>query len=138
MRRRSRPPTALTPPRQHHGCGHPHKSGKNLGTAQIEALEPRDDGWLPFRPNMLIVPRGYRTEMGGHSFVWLGGAASVDRKPRLIADRCSPVASWRTCRRAREMRGFGLVRHGPVDVGHRVSSSKAIPAERISAVRVAK
>lgn len=53
---------------------------------QIDALEPRDDGWLPFRPNILLAPRGHRTEMAGHSFVWLGGAGSVDRKPRLMRD----------------------------------------------------
>jgi len=53
---------------------------------QIDALEPRDDGWLPFRGNILLAPRGHRTEKGGRTFVWLGGAASVDRKQRLIAD----------------------------------------------------
>ncbi len=53
---------------------------------QIEALEPREDGWLPFREHILLAPRGHRTEMGGRAFVWLGGAGSVDRKQRLIAD----------------------------------------------------
>lgn len=53
---------------------------------QIEALEPRGDGWLPFREHILLAPRGHRTEMGGRTFVWLGGAASVDRKQRMIAD----------------------------------------------------
>lgn len=53
---------------------------------QIEALEPREDGWLPFREHILLAPRGHRTVMGGRTFVWLGGAGSVDRKQRLIAD----------------------------------------------------
>jgi|GEM_PF-1429304 len=53
---------------------------------QIDALEPRDDGWLPFRKHILLAPRGHRTEMGGRTFVWLGGAGSVDRTQRTQAD----------------------------------------------------
>jgi hypothetical protein len=49
----------------------------------IDSLSVGDDGWLHFRPNILLAPRGLRTTMGGHSFVWLGGAGSVDRTLRL-------------------------------------------------------
>ena len=53
---------------------------------QIDALVPRGDGWLEFRGNILLAPRGLRTEMEGRTFVWLGGAGSVDRKERLMRD----------------------------------------------------
>ena len=49
----------------------------------IDSLSVGDDGWLHFRPNILLAPRGLRTTMGGRSFVWLGGAGSVDRTLRL-------------------------------------------------------
>lgn len=49
----------------------------------IDSLSPGHDGWLRFRSNILLAPRGLRTTMGGRSFVWLGGAGSVDRTLRL-------------------------------------------------------
>lgn len=54
----------------------------------IETLSPRDDGWLEFRSHILLAPRGLRTEMGGRSVLWCGGAGSVDR-------------TWRVSREAR-------------------------------------
>ncbi|WP_062384522.1 metallophosphoesterase family protein [Demequina iriomotensis] len=48
----------------------------------IDALEPRADGWIPFRDRILLAPRGHRSELGGRSVVWLGGAGSVDRHAR--------------------------------------------------------
>jgi len=53
---------------------------------QIDALVPRDDGWLPFRNHVLLAPRGHRTTLGGRSVLWLGGAGSVDRSPRIASD----------------------------------------------------
>ncbi|NYI40144.1 metallophosphoesterase family protein [Demequina lutea] len=53
---------------------------------QIEALTPRDDGWLPFREHILLAPRGHRTEWWGRSILWLGGAGSVDRTWRVRSD----------------------------------------------------
>lgn len=50
---------------------------------QIEALTPRSDGWLEYRPHILLAPRGLRTTLGGRSVLWLGGAGSVDRSWRL-------------------------------------------------------
>lgn len=50
---------------------------------QIEKLEPGSDGWLEYRQRILLAPRGHRSEHGGRSFVWLGGAGSVDRSYRL-------------------------------------------------------
>jgi Icc-related predicted phosphoesterase len=50
---------------------------------QIEALPPRPDGWLEYRPHILLAPRGLRTTLGGRSVLWLGGAGSVDRSWRL-------------------------------------------------------
>lgn len=54
---------------------------------QIDALVPRADGWLPFRDHILLAPRGHRSELGGRSVVWLGGAGSVDRGARIADDR---------------------------------------------------
>ena len=48
----------------------------------IDRMTPREDGWLQYRSQILLAPRGLRTEMGGRSFVWLGGAGSVDRTLR--------------------------------------------------------
>jgi len=53
---------------------------------QIDALTPREDGWLPFRDHILLAPRGFRTTLGGRSVLWLGGAGSVDRSPRIASD----------------------------------------------------
>lgn len=49
----------------------------------IDSLGVGDDGWLHFRSNILLAPRGLRTTIDGRSFVWLGGAGSVDRTLRL-------------------------------------------------------
>ncbi|WP_062315987.1 MULTISPECIES: metallophosphoesterase family protein [Demequina] len=51
----------------------------------IDELEANADGWLVLRERILLAPRGHRTVMGGRSFVWLGGAASVDRRWRRKA-----------------------------------------------------
>ncbi len=54
---------------------------------RISRLKPRDDGWLPFRPHILLAPRGLRTEVKGARILWLGGAGSIDRTVRLDQDR---------------------------------------------------
>ena len=66
--------TMLVAPGNHEDYGH------------IDSLSAGDDGWLHFRPNILLAPRGLRTTMGGRSFVWLGGAGSVDRTLRLESE----------------------------------------------------
>jgi Icc-related predicted phosphoesterase len=53
---------------------------------RISGLGPREDGWLPFRPHILLAPRGHRTEINGITFLWLGGAGSIDRVVRLEQD----------------------------------------------------
>lgn len=60
----------------------------------IEAMHQREDGWFQYRSNILLAPRGLRTEMRGRTFVWLGGAGSVDRT-RREEDRMSGARrSW--------------------------------------------
>lgn len=54
---------------------------------RIDKLKPRADGWLRFRPTILLAPRGHRTVMSGVSFLWLGGAGSVDRHVRVEEDQ---------------------------------------------------
>lgn len=54
---------------------------------QIERLVPNEEGWLPFRDRILLAPRGHRSAFDGVDFVWLGGAASVDRANRLSDPR---------------------------------------------------
>lgn len=41
----------------------------------------------PYRSNIFVAPRGYRCELGGMSFVMLGGAPSVDRTWRIQHDK---------------------------------------------------
>ncbi|WP_084130651.1 metallophosphoesterase [Demequina sp. NBRC 110055] len=62
----------------------------------IASLKPRADGWLPFRDSILLAPRGHRTEHDGRSFVWLGGAASIDRLWRTKHHRewGAPMSWW--------------------------------------------
>ncbi|WP_062077196.1 metallophosphoesterase family protein [Demequina globuliformis] len=50
---------------------------------QIDQLETVAVGWLEFRERILLAPRGHRSEHDGRTFVWLGGAGSVDRSYRL-------------------------------------------------------
>jgi len=50
---------------------------------QIDALTPREDGWLLYRDQILLAPRGHRTEVAGLTVLWLGGAGSIDRSCRL-------------------------------------------------------
>lgn len=56
--------------------------GNHEDYGQINAIPVEDDGWQHFRPNILLAPRGLRTEFGDKSFVFLGGAPSVDRAYR--------------------------------------------------------
>jgi Icc-related predicted phosphoesterase len=53
---------------------------------RIARIKPREDGWLPFRPHILLAPRGHRTEVNGVRLLWLGGAGSIDRVVRLEQD----------------------------------------------------
>lgn len=46
---------------------------------RIESLRRNKGGWLVFRERILLAPRGHRNTFEGVDFVWLGGAASVDR-----------------------------------------------------------
>ncbi len=45
----------------------------------IDSLPVDPDGWQRLGSNVLLAPRGLRTELGGRTVVWLGGAGSVDR-----------------------------------------------------------
>ncbi|WP_062384533.1 metallophosphoesterase family protein [Demequina iriomotensis] len=61
---------------------------------RIDRLEARDDGWLRFRHHILLAPRGHRTELGGRTLVWLGGAASVDRGWRRYLESMTGQKTW--------------------------------------------
>ena len=61
---------------------------------RIDRLKARKDGWLRFRHRILLAPRGHRTEMRGRNFVWLGGAASVDRGWRRYLQFMTGEVSW--------------------------------------------
>lgn len=50
---------------------------------QIEKLPVRPNGWQRFRGRIWLAPRGLRTHINGVSFLFLGGAPSVDRMWRL-------------------------------------------------------
>lgn len=50
----------------------------------INTLTPDAGGWLPFRSHILLAPRGHRIELVGRTFVFLGGAGSVDRTAREV------------------------------------------------------
>jgi hypothetical protein len=71
--------------------------GNHEDYSRIANLKPRADGWLPYRERILLAPRGLRNEFDGTTFVWLGGAGSIDRAARL-ADRGALVTpsarSW--------------------------------------------
>ena len=54
-----------------------------------ELVEDDRENLKAYRSNIFIAPRGYRCELGGMSFVMLGGAPSVDRTIRLQWDRSS-------------------------------------------------
>lgn len=54
-----------------------------------ELVEDDRENLKRYRSNIFIAPRGYRCELGGMSFVMLGGAPSVDRTWRLQHDRMS-------------------------------------------------
>lgn len=49
----------------------------------IESLKENEDGTLFLTEHISVLPRGYRWEWQGRSFVALGGAPSVDRQWRL-------------------------------------------------------
>lgn len=51
-----------------------------------ELVEDDRKSLAPYRSNIFIAPRGYRTELGGMSFLMLGGAPSVDRMWRKARD----------------------------------------------------
>ncbi|MDN4478644.1 metallophosphoesterase [Demequina sp. SYSU T00039] len=61
---------------------------------QVSRLKRRDDGWLLFRDRILLAPRGHRTEMGGRTLVWTGGAASVDRAYRHYRQTITGMRTW--------------------------------------------
>ncbi|WP_062312765.1 metallophosphoesterase family protein [Demequina rhizosphaerae] len=61
---------------------------------RIDRLKSRDDGWLRFRHRILLAPRGHRTELGGRTFVWLGGAGSVDRSWRRYLESRTGQKTW--------------------------------------------
>jgi Icc-related predicted phosphoesterase len=48
----------------------------------IDSMHVHDDGWMHYRSNIYVSPRGHRWEWEGVSFVGLGGAPSVDRTYR--------------------------------------------------------
>lgn len=52
----------------------------------IDGLAPNAEGWLPFRERILLASRGLRTTVAGTSFLFIGGAGSVDRQWRLDTD----------------------------------------------------
>ena len=57
----------------------------------ISEIPVSSDGWQHARSNILLAPRGHRAEFGGRSFVFLGGAPSVDRWYRtVVLDRGGP------------------------------------------------
>lgn len=60
----------------------------------IEALAPDADGWLPFRSRILLAPRGHRVDFGGRTFVFSGGAGSVDRTWREGYRLRTGVRAW--------------------------------------------
>ena len=60
--------------------------GNHDDYSQINKVPVSDDGLQWIRPNVALIPRGHRWELGGRSFVSLGGAPSVDftsRQPRI-------------------------------------------------------
>lgn len=61
---------------------------------RIARLKLREDGWLQFRDHILLAPRGHRTELGGRSLVWLGGAGSVDRTWRKHHQEVAREKIW--------------------------------------------
>ncbi len=48
----------------------------------IDSIPIDEDGWQRLGSNILLAPRGLRTNLDGRSVVWLGGAGSVDRSYR--------------------------------------------------------
>jgi len=60
----------------------------------IDQVPPREDGFCEYRPRILLAPRGLRSELGGRNVLWLGGAASVDRGPRLRDQQSTGEVSW--------------------------------------------
>ncbi len=91
--------------------------GNHEDYGQLQALTPRDDGWLPFRDRILLAPRGHRTTLGGRSFVWLGGAASLDRIPRQRADAAHNAdrAHWGSSKRVTTWWEQEAITHADVD-----------------------
>ncbi len=61
---------------------------------QIDQLKPHADGWLPFRERILLAPRGHRSELGGRTICWLGGAASPDRGWRRHRQSGTGQRTW--------------------------------------------
>lgn len=61
---------------------------------QIEALPFDDDGYQILTPHVRLAVRGQRWEIGGRSFVAIGGGPSVDRTYRLERDHHGPNKSW--------------------------------------------
>lgn len=60
--------------------------GNHEDYSQIAKVPVSDDGYQWIRPNLALIPRGFRWELGGRSFVALGGAPSVDlmhRQPHV-------------------------------------------------------
>lgn len=69
--------------------------GNHEDWTKILSLPEYEDGWLSFRDNIRIAPRGHRWEMEGRSFVALGGAPSVDRAYRLQTMGI-PLQEWKS------------------------------------------
>lgn len=81
--------------------------GNHEDWTKINSLPEYDDGFLSFRDNIRVAPRGHRWEMDGKTFVGLGGAPSVDRQWRLHGMKIS-LADWKTSEEMLAGRGAGL------------------------------
>jgi hypothetical protein len=62
--------------------------GNHEDYSQINQVPVSDDGLQWVRPNVALIPRGHRWELGGRTFVALGGAPSVDFRTR------TPHVDW--------------------------------------------
>lgn len=62
--------------------------GNHEDYVRIHAKPVREDGWIEYTKNILVAPRGHRWTFGERSFVFLGGANSIDREWR------TPGVSW--------------------------------------------
>lgn len=62
--------------------------GNHEDYVRIAAKPTNDEGWIVYDKNILLAPRGHRWQVGERSFVFLGGANSIDREWR------TPNVSW--------------------------------------------